>query len=664
MKKLLPLLLLFIYAGLSYLDSSTHNKKQANEKSVNQDVYQDGILKSELSNVSSVANYNIQVELFPETKKIIAEEELTWTNKTQFPANEIQLHLYPNAYKNRFTLFAKGRGIEINNETKSGVEISEIKIDDKPVKLIYIQPEVENKFDSTVAKIILNKPVQLGESLKINFKFSVPIPKAGKRFGYAADRNFFFISQWFPKVGVFENGKWICSQYHPFTNFFSAFGTYDVKIKIPEKFTVNATGVHKSTSKTKDGKLIYNFKQAGVHDFAWMASDEFVIQHLIYKRKDGSEIKIKAVILPENEKYRERFVRSVANALEYFEKYIGNYPYQTITIVDVPSTSQSGGMEYPTLITTGAELFSPMETLQPEYVTIHEFVHQFFYAVVANNEVYEAWLDEGLTSYIASKIVEKYYGLGSINFKFIGNYPILGLNFLSYNEIPLIYTLGKYTYPEGAAMLARYYSSPNSFSILDTSYKLPNTQLYAIASYSKPDLVLISLERYLGFNKMMDIFRDYYNQYKFRHPTSNNFLTTMQKNIPENLSWAFDNLFRNSSIFDYSVKYVKPTGNLDEHEVFIERIGDGIFPQEIALYTDRDTVYQNWDGKERWKKILFKTKNKVAGAEIDPYRKNILDLNYANNSYLINKQYGGSLRLSFRWFFWIQSLLIILSSVT
>ena len=668
MKKLRSILVLFTFACLSYLNFSYQEsqpiKKTENEFIQDSNIYRDGILRSELNKVSSVANYDIKVELIPDEKKIVAEEKLTWINKTPFPTSEIQIHLYPNAFKSSNTLFARGRGIKITRETRSSIEFSEIKINNEPAQLFYFQTEAEDRFDSTVAKIILNHPAIPGDTIKINFKYSTAVPKAGKRFGYAEDRNFFFISQWFPKAGVFQNGKWICSPYFPFTNFYSDFGKYNVSITVPGNYSVAATGVQTSDIKNKYNKSTFKFIQEGVLDFAWMASDDIVLHNAIYRRNDSSEIKIKLAILPEDEKYQNRFINAVKNALRYFENNIGIYPYHTITVVDVPAATQAGGMEYPTLITTGAELFSPVETFQPESVTVHEFVHQFFYGIVANNEVYDAWLDEGLTSYLSSKIVEIYYGKGLLNFKFLRYYPVFGLNFLSYNEIPLVYTLGSFTLPRGANMLKEYYQAPTIASILDTSYKLPNSISYSIEAYSKPELVLISLERFFGYRKMIKILREYYKQYKFKHPTSDDFLSVIRKNTNGDFEWIYENLFKGSSTFDYKVKYVRPSDNENEYEVLLERSGDGIFKQDIALYTDRDTIFKSWDGKERWGKIIFKTKNIVKGAEIDPYKKNILDLNYANNSYILNRQFGGSLRLSFRFLFWFQNLLLILGSVS
>ncbi|MGE5679657.1 MAG: M1 family metallopeptidase, partial [Bacillota bacterium] len=551
--------------------------------------------------------------------------------------------------------------INLLPEQKSGIYFSEVLMNSRPVEISIIQPEVPGKYDSTVAKIDFEKPLLPGDSIKFHFKYRLPIPKMMKRFGYAAGRNFFFISQWFPKPGVFSEGKWICSQYHPYTNFFADFGNYNVRLTVPASYKVAASGVQRDTSVAND-KTVFHFYQNGVHDFVWMATDNIEKTYSVYKRKDGTQVLIEAFIQPEHEKYKGRFINAVKNSLKFFEDHIGIYPYQTLTITDVPKTSLSGGMEYPTLITVGAELFSPSETLQPEYVTIHEFVHQFFYGIIANNEVYEAWLDEGLTSYIATKIAYKYYGQPWANFKLFGYYPVFGMNLISYNEIPVVYTLGEYRVEEGAQALARYYQSPLCASISDTSYKLPDGISYAITGYSKPELMLLSLERYLGFDKVMGILRKYYETYKFRHPTGEDLIKTIKENSDKDIAWFFSNLYQSSSVYDYSLRYIKPTSNANEYEVFAERLRDGVFQVDIALYTEKDTLYQSWSGVERWKKLIFHTPNKVLGAEIDPLRKNIMDLNYSNNSYIINEQFAGSASIVLRWLFWMQNLVLLLGS--
>ncbi len=61
-------------------------------------------------------------------------------------------------------------------------------------------------------------------------------------------------------------------------------------------------------------------------------------------------------------------------------------------------------MEYPTIFTAGTRWLSPRYSNDPEYVVLHEAGHQFWYGLVANNEVEFAWLDEGINEYTDSRV--------------------------------------------------------------------------------------------------------------------------------------------------------------------------------------------------------------------------------------------------------------------
>lgn len=658
MKRLFAFLLLILFAGLLFLSEQSQNNNRQTIVDIAK-FYNGGILKSEYGKISRRANYNLSVDFDEEKKSIDVQEEILWINKTDSSTSEIQFHLYANAYKSNNTLFAQAYHLDPDAQTQ--LNIKAFQVNGVPSKLIYFQPEIDNPFDSTVAKVFLNRSVQPGDSVKINFTYTMKIPRSIKRMGYATGRNFFFISQWFPKVGVFENGKWTCSQYHPYLNFYSDFGDYNVKIQVPQKFIVAATGVEKSKISGKNFTA-YKFVQSGVHDFVWLATDNILERNEVYTRKDGSQILIKAYVQPEREKYFDRYFKAVKNSLEYFENYIGIYPYQNISLVDVPRTSASGGMEYPTLFTVGAELFAPYAAGQPEYVTTHEFSHQFFYGLIANNEVYEAWLDEGFTSYIATKIMYNYNPEILETFKFASYIPIFGLNFLSYNEIPLIYTLAEIQIPEGARSVVSYYKNLTIGTIADTSYTLPTRISYVVNSYNKPELMLHTLERYIGFNKMMKILKDYYNEFKYRHPKAEDFISIVQRNYKYDMNWFFNEFYRTAKIFDYKVSSINKISS-NVYEVIVERLGDGVFKNDVYLYTDKDTLKQTWSGRERWHKIYFKTNNEVIAAEIDPGRKNLLDINFANNSFTVTPRVWASLSLATRLFFWVQNALMILGSI-
>jgi len=618
---------------------------------------------SEIRNVNSSSaifktDYQITADLNPETKILKVKEKLIWRNLTDSSTNEIQFHFYANGFKNNKTLLNKR--INVNEETRTEIKIEKFLINGIAKELIYFQPDVRNSFDSTVAKVDLENFLNPGDSAEIYFEYDLKIPKSSVRLGYADGRNFFFISQWFPKVGVFEKGKWITNQFHPFTNFYSDFGKFDVTISVPQNYTVAATG-NLIEEKINNNKKELKFIQENVHDFVWMATDEILYNEKVFTKSSGEKLLIKSYVQPEKEKFVLRYFEGVENTLRFFENHIGSYPYQTLSLVDVPRTSKSGGMEYPTLFTTSVDLFSPQGTQDPENVTVHETIHQFFYGAVANNEVSEAWLDEGITSYFTTKILNEYYGEPLANFKFGGYIPIYGFNFLTFEEIPIIYSINNHHRPEGSTALNAYYRNMTIGAIADTSYKIPFFFPYYIHANYKPELMLLSLERILGFETMMKIFKEYFETYKFKHAQSDDFINLVNKYSKEDLTWFWENVYYTSRIFDYKISSVTKKEN--KYEVFVERLGDGIFKNEIALITENDTLYKKWDGKEKWKIIEFETGDEAVAAVIDPNYKNILDINYANNSYTIDSKYWASLSLATRWFFWVQNALMMLGSI-
>ena len=69
----------------------------------------------------------------------------------------------------------------------------------------------------------------------------------------------------------------------------------------------------------------------------------------------------------------------------------------------------TAGMEYPTLITTGALWWAPRRVRDVEYVTLHEFGHQYFQGLLASDEFAQPWLDEGLNSYANLLVYEDWF---------------------------------------------------------------------------------------------------------------------------------------------------------------------------------------------------------------------------------------------------------------
>jgi len=94
---------------------------------------------------------------------------------------------------------------------------------------------------------------------------------------------------------------------------------------------------------------------------------------------------MRLLLQPEHAGLAARYFEATRAALRYYGEWFGAYPYGHITVIDPAWQGGAGGMEYPTLFTGGARGW-PGRRDVAEGVTVHECGHQFWYAMVGNNE--------------------------------------------------------------------------------------------------------------------------------------------------------------------------------------------------------------------------------------------------------------------------------------
>ena len=149
-----------------------------------------------------------------------------------------------------------------------------------------------------------------------------------------------------------------------------------------------------------------------VHDFAWSAWDRF--RDSEWSRSTAS--RFACSIHPVTSETRRVTLDALRFALPHFSRRYGAYPYPVLTVVHPPEHARNaGGMEYPTLITTGGPWFTSLVGARSvEAVTIHELGHQWFYGLLATDEHAWPFLDEGLTSYAEWVALGERFGKGSL----------------------------------------------------------------------------------------------------------------------------------------------------------------------------------------------------------------------------------------------------------
>src|SRR5215471_1121842 len=188
-----------------------------------------------------IVGYTIDARLDTDKKSLDATETLTYKNLTGQSLTSIPFHLYLNAFRpestfTRETHFNGGvRDPETEDEyppEKLGsITINHIEADgygDLTPAMHFIAPDDGNTQDHTVTEITLPHLLAPNDSITFHMTFHDQFPVSIARNGYK--RDFFMGGQWYPKPGVFWHGAWNCHQYHSATEFFSDFGTYDVRL--------------------------------------------------------------------------------------------------------------------------------------------------------------------------------------------------------------------------------------------------------------------------------------------------------------------------------------------------------------------------------------------------------------------------------------------------
>ena len=98
--------------------------------------------------------------------------------------------------------------------------------------------------DETVARVDLPRPLGPRGTVTLRLAFAVQVPQPITRLGHIG--NNYSVSQWYPKVAVYDDLGWHPDPYHYFAEFYGDYGTFDVSITLPDLFWVGATGVLKS----------------------------------------------------------------------------------------------------------------------------------------------------------------------------------------------------------------------------------------------------------------------------------------------------------------------------------------------------------------------------------------------------------------------------------
>jgi hypothetical protein len=659
------------------------------------------------------ANYSIDVDLDPASRTLTGRQVVTWRNITAKPASELQFHLYYNGWRNTASTFMRERArlfrelgwgrMPVPRRHEWGwIDVTAIRLlGTSPTPFVdltgserFIAPDDVNRDDRTVMRVQLPKPVPPGGSLTIELAWTAHVPRPIERTGAVGD--FFFIAQWFPKLGVLQHDGWNTHQFHATTEFFSDYGVYDVRITVPSGWLVGATGRATQRLELPSGRTTHRFVQEDVHDFAWTTSPAFVERHARFEQPGLPAVDMRLLVQPEHVPQASRLFAATRAALLHYGRWYGPYPYGHITIVDPAWQSGAGGMEYPTLFTTSTRWLAPAGSLDPEEVTVHEAGHQFWYGLVGTNEFEDAWLDEGLNTFSTARVLARELEPRYYELRAFGDF------------IPWVIRDVRLS-REDHDGLAAYREGARSDALATPSWQYDPREAGAI-SYSKTAVWLHMLERTIGWPRLQRGLSLFFTRYRFMHPGAREFFETVQEGAGGDLAHFFEEM-RGSNVLDYGVQQLTsapmrvvgmsdatmppaddttqpkassapadavPTATQEPlvfsdrtvpnqyvTELIVRRYGEVVLPVDVEVtFENGERVRERWDGRERWRLYRWERPVRARAAQVDPDRVLAADLNRTNDSWSLQPRGAeAGAKWSLTWMVWMQDALLTWASL-
>ncbi len=565
-------------------------------------------------------HYFIDAELDANTHILTGYEKIVYTNHSPDTLNKVYFNLYANAFRKhsnmrhyqdqRYSAFG-GSWMGLLPEYALG-EMEILSVSDGEDQIL------SHESDDTILSVLLAHPLLPGKKCILRIEFRLRIPVLIRRMGrHNREGVDYTLAQWYPKVCVYGREGWHLD-YYLGREFFGEIGTYEISITLPEHYIVGATGcllnaanpevmlgipadstsgfrlldsvrrkpdltelpdslLHSNLSldeilsnletmavaiSPKEPLRTWRYRQERVHDFAWCADPDYVSADTLC-----GETRVRILHLPDVSQQWRPVKSWVCGILKYMEENVGPFPYPDLTVAQ----AGDGGMEYPSI----AFITGRRGEYSLASVTAHEVIHNWFYGALANDEVHEAWLDEGMTSYYTTRVMESMFGRFAMKESRTA-WPFR----YKYADDARIRTFSDYEW-----WAKQGYEEP----VLKHADLFLTDESYGYSAYTKGHVFMNALEYYFGKNRFDELMKKYFKSYAYRHVSTQTLRTFMERESGTDLSSWFDQWLKTTGTCDYGIGNISESARNEnglrfyETRIQLHRKGSVIMPVDVYI---------------------------------------------------------------------------------
>ena len=528
--------------------------------------------------------YTMNIDVDANTNRFTGKQKLEYTNNSPDPLKKVFYHLYYNAFQPNSSMDVRSRhlGKNIINgrpdwDPRVTDRISKLKEDEigyqKIISLKMNGVSQPFKYDETILEVTLTQLIAPKSKVVFEMEFEAQIPIQIRRTGRDNPTTGvrYSMSQWYPKICEYDIEGWHPTPYVA-REFYGVWGDFDVTIAIDKNYKLGGTGVlvndkeigwgydepGSALKPTEKAKRSWHFVGNNVHDFVWAADPDYI--HLVRKMPNGGPTFHVIYNYKNNDPKNDTAWNTVADAavftLPFVESRFGKYPYPQYSFIQ----GGDGGMEY------------PMATLLigPSLGTVfHELMHTWYQMVLGTNESINAWMDEGFADF-SSAHVSAFYRDNFTRIKYKNNPAYIRSLDSAAALLPLVISASYRSYYN---LAKSDYQEP-----LTTHSDHFETNLgYSVSSYSKGAVFIEQLGYVVGAEMRDKILKEYYNQWRFKHPNTNDLIRIAEDMSGIKLDWYKEYWCNTIKTIDYGIDSLWEEGGVSK----IRLIRKGKVPMPI-----------------------------------------------------------------------------------
>ena len=530
---------------------------------------------------SQQTKYLIDAKLNSNNNEISINQEIIFENKSNIDLNELYLNDWSNSYSSTESQLAHrlaeeyDRSFYFSNKAKRGsTKIEYITAYNKKV----IWNRIENQND--IIKIPLSKPLNIGDTIKLNLIYKVKI--ADDKFtGYGIkDVNEYFLKDWFISVCPIIKNNWIKNSNLDLEELSRFPSDFEIKWTIPNNLYINSNLYSREPSITNESKKI-TFYGKKFSDIQFHITTEKK-----YKSIKTSLINfvtdINSMDLSKNQE-----LNNFTKIDEFISSKLGPYPHSKMLIsqIEYNKNPNYGLSLLPDYLRPYNDSFFHEISILKVYLT------QYLSERLQLDYRHNYWIFEGVLTYMTIKYIEYFYP----DYKILGKVP----------EIPFIktilkgYNLSKMKFNDG--FLESY-----EFMLRNNNHQSPLTSKDRLIKFndeiSTPGYLGVGfkfLDNYIGESNLLNLIMGIFDKPVDFSIIKKSFVSGTSKDI----NWFFEDYLNDRKSIDFKFEYI----NVSDESITLKVIekSNKKIPYKIGLIKDDSLISYKWIDKKFSDEIKF-----------------------------------------------------------